>query len=216
MAVAEAESSSVGVGMQWTIGAGEAGDRANDIGCARRHTFPDWGVAVSARCQTLQSTRPCWRCDRGRDGGGGGYGGCDVKCLGAGAGAGGGEVDAEAMQCDRRRRTAQRRRGDEQVSEQEGVNPVGNVRARFVAKKRVSGPARDSAGSALLQRSPAQCSGVNGAAGEKCWGVLLAAFAQVQIAQRTKRQTAFATGLDVSSRPLFRRIFGLVLGPLRS
>jgi hypothetical protein len=88
--------------MQWTIGAGEAGDRANDIGCAGRDTFPDWGVAVSARSQTLQSTRPCWRCDRGR----GGYGGCDVKCLGAGAGAGGGEVDAEAMQCDRRGRTA--------------------------------------------------------------------------------------------------------------
>ena len=180
MAVAEAEGRSVGVGMQWTIGAGEAGDRANDIGCAGRHTFADWGVAVSARCQTLQSTRPCWRCDRGRDGGGGGggggggCGGCDVKCLGAGAGAGGGEVDAEAMQkrCNvTGGRTAQRRT-NEQVSEQEGVNPVGSVRARFVAKKRVSGPARDSAGSALLQRSAAQCSGVNGAAGEKCWGVL--------------------------------------------
>ncbi|PMD63433.1 uncharacterized protein K444DRAFT_626797 [Hyaloscypha bicolor E] len=77
-------------------------------------------------------------------------------------------------------------------------------------EKRVSGPERDSAGKRTVA---AQRSGVNGAAGEKCWGVLLAAFAQVQIVPRTKRQTASATGLDVSSRPLFRRILILSLVP---
>jgi hypothetical protein len=66
--------------------------------------------------------------------------------------------------------------GTNRLSEQEGVNPVGSVRARFVAKKRVSGPARDSAGSALLQRERSavqrreRCSRreVLGSAGECC------------------------------------------------
>ena len=163
MAVAEAEGRSVGVGMQWTIGAGEAGDRANDIGCAGRHTFADWGVAVSARCQTLQSTRPCWRCDRGRDGGGGGgggCGGCDVKCLGAGAGAGGGEVDAEAMQCDRRKncsakdeRTGERAGGSE--SRGQRACTLCSQKARFWSSARFCWQRTVAAQCSAVQRSAA-------------------------------------------------------------
>ena len=180
MAVAEAEGRSVGVGMQWTIGAGEAGDRANDIGCAGRHTFADWGVAVSARCQTLQSTRPCWRCDRGRDGGGGGggggggCGGCDVKCLGAGAGAGGGEVDAEAMQCDRRKncsakdeRTGERAGGSE--SRGQRACTLCSQKARFWSSARFCWQRTVAAQCSAVQRRE-RCSRreVLGSAGECC------------------------------------------------
>jgi hypothetical protein len=107
---------------------------------------------------------------------------------------------------------------DEQVSEQEGVNPVGSVRAHFVAKKRVSGPARDSAGSALLQRSAAQCSGVNGAAGEKCWGVLGSAASCFRPSadraeDETPRPPCHWPRCFLSAT--LPEDFGLVLGPLR-
>lgn len=81
-----------------------------------------------------------------------------------GTGAGGGGVDAEAMQCDRRGRTAQRWEvGGDEVDEQLGENPVGSVRSRFVGKKRVSGSERDALGSSAAQRSGVTCAG-----GEKC------------------------------------------------